>query len=174
MPSGNVKRIPVFLRPGGLHIAQEPTVVTTVLGSCVSVTLFTPLLRVGAICHALLPAGCGAASDPDGFRYLDRAVFHMVEQLKGLGIRPGEVEAKAFGGAEVLGGQTRISVGRRNIEAARAALDRAELRLTAFDLGGGQGRKLFFQTDTGEVFVKRLGQGGAPGAAPPTRSRGRR
>ena len=47
----------VYLKPGELHFATGPTVVSTVLGSCVSVTMFDRLSGAAAICHALLPEG---------------------------------------------------------------------------------------------------------------------
>ena len=45
-----------YLKPGEMHLAMEPTVISTLLGSCVSVTMFHPQRRIGAICHGLLPA----------------------------------------------------------------------------------------------------------------------
>ncbi len=54
--SKNYEKLPVYyLRPGELHIADHPGIVTTVLGSCVSVTMFSRRREVGAICHGLMP-----------------------------------------------------------------------------------------------------------------------
>ena len=151
-----------YLKPGELCVAREPTLVTTVLGSCVSITLFGPRLRIGAICHALLPAGECERRGQEAFRFLNCAFEHMLERLEGLGLAMAEIQAKAFGGAlGVSPGGGRFGVGTRNAELACSLLANAGLRLAASDLGGTRGRKLLFYTDTGEVFVRRL-SGGAP------------
>ena len=159
---GSTARQKRYLKPGDLWVAREPTLVTTVLGSCVSITLFGPRLRAGAICHALLPEGECEARDPKSFRFLNCAFEHMLEGLEGLGLAREEIQAKAFGGAlGVSPGGGRFGVGTRNAELARSLLADAGLRLAASDLGGTQGRKLLFYTDTGEVFIRLL-RGGAP------------
>lgn len=158
-----------YLRPGELHVATEPTLVTTLLGSCVSVTMHAPGRDVGAICHALLPEGEPLGKGSASYRYLSSSVRIMVDRLRALGISPPALEVKAFGGADVIRGRTggpRPSIGRQNLEATHAALLEAGLRLSAQDLGGERGRKLLFYTDTGEVFIKRLArQGGGTAAA---------
>ena len=45
----------VFLKPGEIYVGREPAEVSTILGSCISVTMFSEGLKLGAICHALLP-----------------------------------------------------------------------------------------------------------------------
>ena len=50
----------VFLRPGDVTVGKAPAEVSTVLGSCVSVTMFAERLKLGAICHALLPSRDGS------------------------------------------------------------------------------------------------------------------
>jgi len=45
----------VYLKPGELYIGEKPTKVITVLGSCVSITLFSKRLNIGAICHGRCP-----------------------------------------------------------------------------------------------------------------------
>jgi chemotaxis receptor (MCP) glutamine deamidase CheD len=47
--------VKVFLKPGELYIGKEPAVVSNILGSCVSITMFSERLGAGGICHALLP-----------------------------------------------------------------------------------------------------------------------
>ncbi|MGA2108628.1 MAG: hypothetical protein ABSH25_13400 [Syntrophorhabdales bacterium] len=50
----------VFLKPGEIYVGEEPAEISTILGSCVSVTMFSKRVRVGAICHALLPSRAGS------------------------------------------------------------------------------------------------------------------
>lgn len=150
----------VYLKPGEIHFATIPTVVTTVLGSCVSVTMFDPAGGAAAICHALLPEGPRA----DLFRYVDSSIHHMLGMFSSHGVRQNQLEVKLFGGADMLGaGASRIGVGRRNVEIARQVLADEGLEVSAADVGGTRGRKLFFHTHTGEVFMKRLRRGDVVG-----------
>lgn len=162
----------VYLKPGEVHIAQTPTVVTTVLGSCVSVTMFAPAAGIGAICHGLLPAcrekrSCDG-SCTEGFKYVECSIQRMAERFKKLGIPPHEIEVKLFGGADMISAKGRgnaTNVGRQNIDIALQALEGEGLTLATYDVGGNGGRKIHFYTHTGEVLLKRLQQADLPDAA---------
>lgn len=154
----------VYLRPGEVHLASRPTVIQTVLGSCVSVTFYNARMSVAAICHALLPR-CkeGSVCHEHGevcFRYVDCSVVKMLEEFERLGIPQKEIEAKIFGGANMFQAVSSTVesslVGNQNIEMALNLLEGAGICVTTSDIGGRQGRKLFFYSHTGEVFVKRL------------------
>lgn len=146
----------VFLKPGEIFIARRPALVSTVLGSCVSVVLHAPRTGIGAICHAMLPGG---ARDDD-FRYVDTAISYLYNRLITLCGGAGDIKAKLFGGANVLGSVVRggeaSSVGHQNVAAALQALDMLGLKVSAADTGGIQGRKLFFYSKSGEVFVRQV------------------
>jgi len=148
----------VFLKPGELFISREPAIVTTVLGSCVSITFFEPGARLGAMCHVMLPSG----PMDDGFKFLDSTLGYMVERIAGMGIRPATCDVKIFGGADVLLPRelqgSRLSVGCQNIQEARRGLDALGIVPKASDVGGKQGRKLFFNSHTGDVFLKKIGK----------------
>ncbi|MBI5846607.1 MAG: chemotaxis protein CheD [Nitrospirae bacterium] len=154
----------VYLKPGELYITDSPTVVTTVLGSCVSVTMFCPRLKIGAICHGLLPNckddkpcdnSCGNA-----FRYVDCSIRLMLGKIRGYGIGDHEMEVKLFGGADMFSpldeGRKANTIGNLNIQAAIRILDAEKLQILKADIGGMQGRKILFYTHTGEVFLKRV------------------
>jgi len=136
-------------------------VVSTVLGSCIAVSLFSPRLAVGAICHALLPNG---RCEGGFFKYVDGSILFMLERLERLGINHDEIEAKLFGGADMFGVESRParSVGRQNLLAARDFLATKGIGLAASDVGGRQGRKLLFYPHTGEILLKKLTTQGLP------------
>jgi len=146
----------VYLKPGEFHFSVSPAVVTTILGSCVSVTMFDRLGGAAAICHALLPEGPRS----DAFRYVDSSIPGMLEMFEARGVPRRHLEVKLFGGADMIGtGGSRVGVGRRNVEIAFQVLAQAGLTVVTHDVGGTRGRKLFFVTHTGDVFLKRLRQG---------------
>jgi chemotaxis protein CheD len=145
----------VFLKPGNLYLLPEPAAVTTVLGSCVSITLFHPRLKVGGICHGLLPKGEGR----DDFKFIDCAFRYMLDKFRQMGARELDIRAKLFGGATMFNGAARPptnSVGTKNVQVAMALIRQEGLNLISADTGGNVGRKIIFYTHSGEVFVKRL------------------
>ena len=155
-----------YLKPGEMFIAQKPTIVATLLGSCVAVAMFHPQRRVGAICHGLLPS-CrdNDASKCDrnclfGFKFMDCSIRRMLEQFNALGIFHNELEIKVFGGSDMFGvpetkGQ-RMTIGKQNVLVTKSILEEAGLKVQAADIGGQQGRKIYFYTHTGEILLKRL------------------
>ena len=170
-----------YLKPGEFYLAEESAHITTVLGSCVALTFFDPSSMIGAICHAVHPrceplTAC-AGNCGQQFAFVTCAVPAMLERLHPYDIDWDRMEIKLFGGASILNSRTtqdrHISVGRQNIEAAQAVLKARKLRLKVAEVGGWLGRKLIFDTATGNVWIKRLtgirntsnGQG-VPPAAP--------
>jgi chemotaxis protein CheD len=147
----------IFLKPGELYLGEEPTMVITTLGSCVSLIFFNQPHRLGAICHALLPVD---HHQEHSFRFVDRAFYWMLEQFQSRGLDPKQIQVKFFGGGDVLEcfqGQCRtVTVGQQNIHQALELFKAHCLRVQASDVGGPLGRKIFFFTHTGEVLLKRL------------------
>ena len=152
----------VFLHTGDCFLAVQPTLVTTVLGSCVAVTMCSPRRGIGAICHAFLPESgeFDAEPDPQPCRYVDTAVVNMLTGLARLGVAARELEVKVFGGASGMAGHgadlSGYDIGRRNLRAVERALAREGLEAAKKDVGGRAGRKLHFLAHTGEVWLKRL------------------
>jgi len=150
----------LFLKPGEMVLSADPLVITTLLGSCVAVTMFSPRLRLGAICHALLPS-CRReqpCDNQEAGKYVQCAIALMLKELNARGVLNSEVEVKLFGGSDMFDTVegSRLSVGRQNLEMALSVLEEASVRILTRDLGGPRGRKIIFHTQTGEVFLKRL------------------
>ncbi len=147
-----------FLKPGELFLAEKPCIVSTLLGSCMAVTMTTRRARFGAICHALLPS-CrdgGRCDCPERFRYVACAVRGMIDAFARRGVPAGAIEAKIFGGAEMFHAGRGESVGSQNVARAGELLAAAGIRVAALDAGGKQGRKILFLPHSGEVFLRRL------------------
>lgn len=157
----------VHLQPGELLVTQEPRWIVTLLGSCVSVTMFHSRFRLAAICHGQLPEPRRellAGPEPARcFRYLSHAIPAMAERFFQLGLRPEEVEVKLFGGGNVvdIGGASpeNRTIGHANIVIARRLLKAAHFRIQAQSVGGNRGCKILFNTQTGKVLHKWLMRG---------------
>ncbi len=150
----------VTLHPGELFVATEPTLITTLLGSCVSVCLYCRASRAGAMCHGVMPGQGG--HQEESFRFVDTSVSYMVEVMaRQRGFSCARLEAKLFGGADLFSlkpspARQTSSIGTQNIQAARAVLQKHGVPVVTEQVGGDRGCKLFFYTHTGEVYLKHL------------------
>jgi chemotaxis protein CheD len=154
----------VYLKPGEIHFAEHPTLIVTVLGSCLAVTMFSRRGVLGAMCHGLLPRCKGertcAGKCLEKFRFVDCSIEQMLKMFDKAGIKHRDIEVKVFGGADMFSREIKIpglvSIGRQNVHTAEQVLEREGLAVAKMDVGGLQGRKILFYTDTGEVLLKRL------------------
>lgn len=158
----------IYLKPSDIYITETPLMVETVLGSCVSVTMFDRTSGVSMICHCLLPQcrneiPCDRDC-ADGFKYVECSIRRMINKFDSYNIKRSNIEVKVFGGADMFmaGGDNAnsMAIGKQNIETALQIIKSERLNLIASDVGGYQGRKIFFNTYTGEVHLKRLKKAG--------------
>jgi len=155
----------IFLHPGDYFFAETPAEVQTILGSCVAFTMHDPMSKHGAMCHCLLPR---RPSEPttsrrnlDCFRYVDSALEAMLEQFVACDIPADRLQIKVFGGANVLVPKSEsTAIGSLNWRRAKQLLSELNLPTSAHDIGGETGRMVIFDTEVGEVRVRRLGGGG--------------
>ena len=154
----------IYLKVGEIHFSEQSASVWTVLGSCLALTMFHRRLGIGAICHGFLPEcrekGTCTIDCQEAGKYVDCAIRWMTKRFKQKGVPLREIEVKVFGGADTLsarfGGRGGINIGKRNAATAIQMLEKEGLSILSLDVGGATGRKLFFNTRTGEVLLKRL------------------
>lgn len=145
-----------YLHPG-FHLATiDPTLVTTILGSCVAVCLWDPVTGAGGMNHYLLPFWAGGTRATG--RYGNVAIEELVADLLDLGSNKADLRAKVFGGGSVLrsGRGSPVHLGLKNVETAFATLREHRIPVEASSVGGRHGRKVLFQTDDGTAWVKTL------------------
>jgi chemotaxis protein CheD len=146
--------------PGEYYATAENMLIVTVLGSCVSACIRDPDLQIGGMNHFMLPE-----SDPGkdcagplskAARYGSYAMELLINHLLKMGARHNRLEAKVFGGGNVLPGFTKMNVGQRNADFVLQFLKSEQIRVTARDLVDICPRKVYYFPTTGRVLVKRL------------------
>lgn len=142
------------LLPTQYLVVDDDTALTTILGSCVAACLRDPVLRIGGMNHFLLPEG--NVGDGAPARYGSYAMELLINDLLKRGANRKRLEAKVFGGANVLKGFTSNPVGTRNAEFVRQYLQAEHIPIIAEDLCGIHPRKIWFFADSGRVVVNRL------------------
>lgn len=150
-----LKRYTVF--PGQYVITSVPALISTILGSCVSVCLWDNYQKMGAMNHYLLP---GTATDEPGNP--NRGITSIPVLINSMLNRKSKIEnleAKVFGGCNSLYRENNMfRIGERNAAIALEILKEYNIHVSAKHLGGMYGRKIVFNTSTGKVRMRLLVQ----------------
>lgn len=158
----------VFLRPGELHFGNAKTRIRTLLGSCVAIVLWQPQLRIGGMCHFMLPHRPPGRRDAslDG-RYGEDAMQLFMRELRRTATSPGGYRTRLIGAGRMFeragDAAAGIDICARNTQAARELVLRHGFVLHSQALGGHGHRSVVFDVWSGDVWLKQVP---LPGAAP--------
>jgi len=142
-----------FLYPGTLFADAKPHKVSTVLGSCVAICFWDRALLIGGINHFMLPLwnGEGLATP----KYGTIANAKLLERMYAMGSKKHNLVAKVFGGGEIIESTNhQFNIGERNAMNALQFLHDEGITIAGQSLGGKLGRKILYNTQTGEVLHK--------------------
>lgn len=145
----------IFLHPGELYFGKTPTIISTLLGSCVAVTLWHPREKIGGMCHVVLP------ESPEGkceMRYGDCAVAEFVKEAKKYHTSTHEYEVRLYGGSDMFPGMQMpagMKIGDRNIEKVKLLLKLYKFHIKEIDAGGSHSRKIKLDLDDGRVEIRK-------------------
>jgi chemotaxis protein CheD len=147
----------VKIHIGEIYTASEPTIIETILGSCVSVCLFDPETRSGGMNHILLPGKADLEKFDGATRYGINAMEVLINNMMKLGSRRKNIVSKIFGGAHILQAiAIHMSPGLKNVRFVEEFLNLEGIPVVSRNTGGRNGRKIYFHTDTGDVYLKTL------------------
>lgn len=159
LPLESAPRVTIHI--GGLRASREPLVIDTVLGSCIAVCMYDPVVGIGGMNHFMLAEG-DDPSNPNCTRFGVHAMELLIQQLMRMGAHRRRFQAKVFGGGHVLGIGGRMGeIPRGNIEFVRRFLSIEQIPIASEDVGGNQPRRVLFFTQTSRAFVRYLGTGAA-------------
>ncbi|HEX4858599.1 MAG TPA: chemoreceptor glutamine deamidase CheD [Usitatibacteraceae bacterium] len=144
--------------PGEYFATDRNMLLVTVLGSCVAACIRDVRAGIGGMNHFMLPKTEKDPATPISMsaRYGSFAMEILVNQLLKMGARREHLEAKVFGGGNVLRGFTSNSIGESNADFVIEYLQNEKIPIAAEDLLGMNPRKIYFFPATGKVFVKRI------------------
>lgn len=151
--SSSLLRENYFLESGFIFIAKIPTVISAVLGPCVSVCLYDTERGTGGMNHFQLPR----TDDRDKAtpRYGNVATLALIQMMLRDGSKRNHLEAQLFGGA-FHSGISSWDIGNENIKTARNVLEKKGILLVSEDVGGNKGRKIVFNTSSNEALVLKV------------------
>jgi chemotaxis protein CheD len=149
------------ISPGEYYYTDKDMLIVTVLGSCVSACIRDTKTGIGGMNHFMLPESGSADRDSpisESMRYGTYAMEVLINQLLRNGARRENLEAKIFGGGNVLRSFTTNNVGDRNAAFVKKYLKEEGIKVTGEDLLDIYPRKVYYFPKTGKVLVKKLKQ----------------
>jgi len=141
-----------FLFPSHVAVSNTFSDLHTLLGSCVAVCLYDPVTKCGGMNHYMVPLWNGEGLESP--KYGNIAIEMLLQKLSDIGAQRKSLVAKMFGGASQYHSNSILNVGERNILVAQTMLDKLRIPIVASSMGGNRGRKIIFNTQTGEVMMK--------------------
>lgn len=145
--------IDFYLSPGHIYLSHEPALVSTVVGSCVAVSLWDSKKGYGGMAHFLYPF------TGDRYRataqYGNVAIKYLVSMFLDLGVPEKNLQAQIFGGA-LLAPADCMRIAKENVQMARKILRSHRINIVSEDTGGNMGRKIVYNTQRNEAVVYKV------------------
>lgn len=150
----------ITILPGEFYSTDKPVLISTILGSCISIALYDIELHLGGLNHFMLPSSSRTKeiSFEEQGRYGDFAIELLLNDMFKKGSKKANLKAKIFGGSNVLndGGYHQNRTGLNNISFALEYLTTENIPILANDMGGIFPRKIFYDPQTSKIFLKRI------------------
>lgn len=147
----------VYIHIGELHASKNPVIIHTLVGSCVAVCLYDPVNHIGGMNHILLPGRADLRHFDAPARYGINAIELLINKIMKLGGDRKQLVAKVFGGAHIISAISRENgIGKKNADFVIEFLRNESIRIVNSDLEGNSSRRIYFHTDTGQVFLKKV------------------
>jgi chemotaxis protein CheD len=148
----------IIISAGEYHFTEEDVIIQTVLGSCISVILYTDFNNMIGMNHFMLPADPAQEIVPQekyglyGIHAVDLLFAEFVK--RGVTIR--DLKAKVYGGGNVHDIPDKNNVADNNIQFIFDFLKTERIAITAHEVGGRFGRKIQFFTNSKKVLVHEI------------------
>jgi len=146
-----------------MQVSKEPEamLISFALGSCIGVTLYDPLIRVGGLLHFMLPDSQidPQKSQKNPWMFADTGIPLFFRGAYKLGAEKKRIRVKVVGGSQVLDDSSYFNIGKRNYLALRKILWTNNVLIHAEDIGGSVNRTIRLEIGSGRVWVKTSGAG---------------
>lgn len=162
----------LYLNISEMIVTGDNVVISTVLGSCISVCIFSQSAKVGGMIHYALPEAPVAVDSGEALRYGNIAIPTLIQELKRfVGTTPKDLMAKVVGGASEINSMTSpYPVGSDNIKVAKKLLSQHGIPIVGESTGDLHGRKVLFHIPSGRLQVAKIKKKVSP-VSPPARTK---
>lgn len=138
---------------------QEGILITYALGSCIGISFYDPMIRLGALLHIMLPQKQG--TDTNVLKFADSGIPETLRKLQAFGAMKTRMVCKIAGGAkmfEMKGPGGLGNIGERNAQMVKMTLMKEGLRVTGEDTGANYARTMLLDVGTGKVSIRSAGK----------------
>ena len=135
-------------------------IITYALGSCIGITMYDPILRLGGLLHIMLPSRMDPR-DTRVFKYADSGLDEMIRKLTAFGMVKSRTVVKIAGGAKMFsisGNADFGNIGQRNAVMVKKILTEQRFRIAAEDTGGSHARTMLLNVANGDVVIRSAGK----------------
>lgn len=139
---------------------QEGLLITYALGSCIGISFWDPMIKLGALLHIMLPER-GRTNNDNVFKYADSGIAETLRKLGAYGGTKRRLVCKIAGGAkmfEMKGVGDLGNIGERNIQMVKKIMLSEGLHISGEDIGANYARTMSLDVSTGEVRIKTMGK----------------
>ena len=149
---------------GDLKVGKAPgQIITLGLGSCVGITMYDKVAKVGGMLHAMLPNSARVLNNSNKSKFVDTGIVELLTALEREGASLNRLEVKLVGGATMF---TNIAdtasgvlqIGDNNVKASKEWLAKFGLRILAEETGENFGRTIVLDLESGSVRITAIGQ----------------
>ncbi len=130
------------------------------LGSCIGITVYDPVAKVGGMLHFMLPESKldEGKAQKNPFMFADTGIPGLLEAVCNLGAKKERLKVVVAGGAQVLDQKAFLNIGKRNQMAVKEMLSKHEITIDYEEMGGNVNRTIKLSIRNGETWLKTLGQ----------------
>ncbi len=139
-----------FLHAGQYYVTRQGMRLETLVGSCVAVCLYNYKSGMAGMNHYLL-CRKGGGDEINAGRFGDSSTELIIRKMLAADDKVNHIKGFVYGGAAVLSGKGKRDVGRENAEIAEEILGKYRIRIAERQIGGSRGRRILFDTSTGQV-----------------------
>lgn len=145
----------LFINPGYICYSKDPVLMCSVVGSGVVVTLYDYVTKTGGMSYFVRPLL--SSSDLPTPYFAEPSILGLIKSCKKEIGSLSRIEAYIYGGSEKSSADGYIkNLAEENINAAKKILLSKNISLVGIDTGGHRGRKIVFNTLTGETMVAKV------------------
>ena len=146
-----------------MKLCRNPDLLTTLgLGSCVGVVLYDASTKISGMVHVMLPDSTKIKNNENRAKFADTGIQDLYNEMLKMGAARTKITAKIAGGAKMFTFGDKVSefmqVGDRNVQATKEKLNELKVSILAEDTGLNFGRTIIFDSETGILTIKAVGQ----------------
>lgn len=153
MGESDIQLFEYYLLTGYIFLNPEPSLISTVVGTSVAVSLWDQNKNYGGMANYLYPYA--KVRETATSQYGNVAVRYLLKMLMEAGTKEQDIKAQIFGGAETSapGGK---KIARDNIRVVKNILRKFGIQVVSEDVGGCLGRKIVYNTMKNEAIVYKV------------------